>query len=313
MAATDGQVVGAAARWIDQGQYLRELVSRAQLPQVVKIIKGQYGGLGVPSLPCPGLQTSALIVSAGRRRKIVAQAIKLKDGRRVVGVGPRLIIPDTYQGYFELLSEEGRAVRCMENVAELARRRPEQGCLVREPVRVIVARCESDGAVTADGARTLAVGETLMIVGEVNLSGTKGRYLRCIDSRGDSVLLSLDQRGRFSAIANEDNISGVHTAKNLLCKRLPLTVRLVHGTPPRGLKSPSQFVPDLRLLSSFEEEHIFALPLQKDSSALIALPLAAPLKLNATLAERVGASFRYNYRLFSRLFYSSPFSIYLYF
>ena len=283
MAATDGQIVVAAARWADEGHYLREFVSKHKLPAVVKIIKGQYGGLGVPTLPSPGLQSTALLVSAGRRHKIAAQAVKLKEGRRVAAVGPRLAIPDSYPGYFELLSEEGRAVRCIESVAELARRRLEAGCLVRDPLRVIVARCDEDGGVTADGARTVAAGETLVPAGEVQLGGgSKGRYLRCLDSRSDTVLLGMDQRGRFSALAREDNISGVHTSRNLLSKRMPLTVRLVHGTPPRGLKSPNHFVPELRLLSTFEEEHIFALPLQKETGAVIALPLAAPLKLQRT-------------------------------
>ncbi|XP_046661576.1 uncharacterized protein LOC124354862 isoform X1 [Homalodisca vitripennis] len=285
MAATDGQIVVAAARWAEEGHYLREFVAKHRLPAVVKIIKGQYGGLGVPTLPSPGLQSTALLVSAGRRHKIVAQAIKMKEGRRVVGVGPRIAIPDTYPGYFELLSEEGRAVRCIESVLELARRRVEAGCLVREAIRAISARVESDGSVTADGARTIAVGETLFPAGEVQLGNSKGRYLRCMDSRGDTVLLGIEQRGRFSALAKEDNISGVHTAKNLLTKRMPLTVRLVHGTPPRGLKSSSQFVPELRLLSTFEEEHVFALPLQKDTGAVVALPLAAPIKLQKTRNE----------------------------
>lgn len=66
---------------------------------------------------------------------------------------------------------------------------------------------------------------------------------------------------------------------------MPMTVRLVHGTAPRGLKSPSHFVPELRLLSTFEEEHIFALPLQKEANAVTALPLAAPLKLLRTRNE----------------------------
>ncbi|KAJ8872094.1 hypothetical protein PR048_025695 [Dryococelus australis] len=287
MAATDGQIVVAASRWADEGHYLREFVAKYPLPAVVKIIKGQYGGLGVPTLPSPGLQSTALLVSAGRRRKIAAQAVKLKEGRRVAGVGPRLAIPDSYPGYFELLSEEGRSVRCIESVSELARRRLAGGCLVREPVRVLVARCDADGGVTADGARTVAAGETLTPCGEVQLSGgagsgARGRYLRCSDARGDAVLLGMEQRGRFSALAREDNISGVHTARNLLSKRLPLTVRLVHGPPPRGLKSPSHFVPELRLLSAFEEEHVFALPLQKDAGSAVALPLAAPLKLQRT-------------------------------
>lgn len=286
MAATDGQIVVAAARWADEGSYLREFISKHRLPAVVKIIKGQYGGLGVPTLPSPGLQQSALLVSIGRRHKIVAQAVKIKEGRRVVGVGPRLAIPDTYSGYFELLSEEGRAVRCMESVAELARRRPEEGCLVREAVRGVAARLDPlDGSVTTEGARTIPAGEVLVPGGEITLPGTKGRFLRCVDSKGDPVLLSLDQRGKFSALAREDNISGVHTAKNLLSKRMPMTVRLVHGTAPRGLKSPSHFVPELRLLSTFEEEHIFALPLQKEAAAVTALPLAAPLKLLRTRNE----------------------------
>lgn len=110
MAATDGQIVVAAARWAEEATYLREFVTKYRLPAVIKITKGQYGGLGVPTLPAPSLQSTALLLSAGRRRKIVAQAVKIKEGRRVVGVGPRLAIPDSYAGYFEILSEEGRAV-----------------------------------------------------------------------------------------------------------------------------------------------------------------------------------------------------------
>lgn len=277
MAATDGQVLVAASRWADEGLYLREFVSKNRLPSVTKIIKGQYGGLGVPTLPSPGLQSTAILVSAGKRRKIIAQAIKIKEGRRIISVGPRLSIPETYKGYFELLSEEGRAVRCIESVSEMARRRLEDGCLVREPVRVICAKVDLDGNLTADGARNLPAGEIIMPRGDVILG--KSKYLKCTDSKNDTILLSLDQRGKFSAVAKEENISGVHTAKTLLTKRLPITVRLVHGTPPRGIKSASHFVPELRLLSMFEEEHVFALPLQKEGNALVALPLAAPLKM----------------------------------
>ncbi|KAG5863122.1 hypothetical protein JTB14_010001 [Gonioctena quinquepunctata] len=282
MAATDGQITVAAARWAEEGSYLREFVSKNKLPAVIKIIKGQYGGLGVPTLPSPGLQSTALLVSAGKRQKIVAQAVKIKEGRRLVCVGPRLVIPDTYPGYFELLSEEGRAVRCIESVAELARRKPEEGCLVRETIRGVQAKTEIDGSVMPEGARTIPAGEILVPTGDAVLHSSKGRYLKCLDNKGDTILLGMEQRGKFSALAREDNISGVHTAKNILSKRLPITVRLVHGTAPRGLKSPNHFVPELRLLSVFEEEHIFALPLQKDTHSVTALPLAAPLKLLRT-------------------------------
>lgn len=72
MAATDGQITVAAARWSDEGSYLREFVAKHRLPAAVKIIKGQYGGLGVPTLPSPGLQSTAVLVSAGKRQKLVS-------------------------------------------------------------------------------------------------------------------------------------------------------------------------------------------------------------------------------------------------
>lgn len=78
----------------------------------------------------------------------------------------------------------------------------------------------------------------------------------------------------------------VVTNKFLPCTyNLYIFYRLVHGTAPRGLKSPSHFVPEIRLLSIFEEEHIFALPLQKETQSVAALPLAAPLKLLRTRNE----------------------------
>lgn len=66
--------------------------------------------------------------------------------------------------------------------------------------------------------------------------------------------------------------------KNLLKKRLPVIVRLIHGMPPKGLKS-SSFVPEFRLLGFIEvENNIFALPLQKDIE-LISIPLNTKLKM----------------------------------
>lgn len=75
----------------------------------------------------------------------------------------------------------------------------------------------------------------------------------------------------------EFQLSSFSQVKNLLLKRMPLIVRLVHGFPPKGLKS--GFVPELRLLGCIEvENNIFALPLQKDVE-LISIPLNAKLKL----------------------------------
>jgi hypothetical protein len=58
---------------------------------------------------------------------------------------------------------------------------------------------------------------------------------------------------------------------------MPIKVRLVHGVPPKGLKS--GYVPEFRLLGCIEmKNNIFALPLQKDIE-VISIPFNTKLKL----------------------------------
>ncbi|XP_050699936.1 uncharacterized protein LOC126987185 [Eriocheir sinensis] len=288
-----GAVVGAV-QWGEEGSYLREVAARGPRPQLAKVIKGQYLGVGVASLASPGLASTVLLLPAGRGVRVAAQCVKFKEGRRVVPAGPRLAIPETYDGYFEILSEDGRAVRCMESVAELARRFPDSA-LVRENMKAYVSRSDDTDTIT-EKARQVAAGETLVVVGEVVMgkgggaggkaaggsSGGNGgggaRFLRCFDQAGQNVYLPWEARGKFSAIAKEDNISGVHSIRNLLNKRLPLMVRVVHGRPPVGAKAAAQFLPELRLFASSTEEPLAALPLTKDAPLLL-LPPSAPLKV----------------------------------
>lgn len=54
---------------------------------MAKIIKGQYQNLGVPTLSNPSLQSTALFLNAGRKYQILAQPIKIKEGRKTSNVG----------------------------------------------------------------------------------------------------------------------------------------------------------------------------------------------------------------------------------
>ncbi|GBL98216.1 hypothetical protein AVEN_268299-1 [Araneus ventricosus] len=272
----------AAVKWDDEDLYLQEFTQKYALPQVARITKGQYMNLGVPSLSNPSLNQIVLFTQTGKRIKVAAQCVKFKDGSRVVPVGTKLSIPDNYEGWFEILSEDGRAVRCIESVAELLKRFPET-CLVRENIKAYLAKSD-DAEVISDKTRTINAGETLILLSEVHVTSSKskssGRYLRCFTTKGETVFFNVEQKGKFSPIAGEENISGVHTIKNLSTKRFPLMVRLVHGKPPSGIKNNSHFVTEMRLYSLFEEECIMALPLLKDSQ-VIALPPSAPLKVQA--------------------------------
>lgn len=82
--------------------------------------------------------------------------------------------------------------------------------------------------------------------------------------------MRLDQKGKFSAIAREDSISGVHCVKNLAGKRLPLMTRLVHGSWPTSFKG---FQPCIRILSVVREPVLVGFPLLKDCNQLLELPV----------------------------------------
>lgn len=278
MSSSEMGALAGALKWGEEGVYVKEILAKGGLPQMAKIIKGSYNNIGVPSLANPSLISTLLLLSADKTLRVAAQCVKFKEGRRVVPVGPKLAIPENYDGYFEILSEDGKAVRCMETISELSKRFPDS-CLVRETVKAYVSRSDDVDTIT-EKSRSVQVGETLILVGEVNgskNSKNKQKYLRCFDQSGQNVYLPYDSKGKFSAIAKEDNISGVHTIKNLLNKRLPLMVRLIHGRPLVGSKS-SQFLPELRLYGAFTDEALVALPLAKDSQVVF-LPPSAPLKL----------------------------------
>lgn len=304
MAGSDGAILLTTARWTGSSGgmisnssssqsdesphvYLHDVVKSGELPQLVRIVKGSYLGLGAPSLPNPSLSSTALVASAGPSLRLAVQCLKFKDNHKTVNVGPKLAIPETFDGYFEILNEDGRAVRGIESVAELARKFPDS-CLVRQNIKVFYQSADksSESHIT-ERSRTLVSGELLVLVGEVS-NGSAGRFLRCLDSRGDHVYLPMDMRAKFSAVAKEDNqqgISGVHRIRALLNKRLPLTVRMVSGSPPAGLKIGTQFCYEMRLLASFREEMIVAMPLgggshsKTSDSGVVIIPPTVSLKL----------------------------------
>lgn len=132
MAATDGQIILAASRFSDAAAiYLRCIFTllslasvagllfgphphqmadsifasciccrtffsrdfcKTELPAIAKIVKGQHSILGVPTLSNPSLQSTALFLYAGKRYQILAQPIKIKEGRKHSNVGKLTII-----------------------------------------------------------------------------------------------------------------------------------------------------------------------------------------------------------------------------
>ena len=115
--------------------------------------------------------------------------------------GSKILIPDTYGGFFELLSEDGKATRSFENVFELSRRRN---------IKVLVR--ESFVIRNNNSSKTLHAGEILTPLSD------NGKVLQCKTSKNLLINLPLDCKAKFSPIATkEDSISGVHSVRCLNC------------------------------------------------------------------------------------------------
>lgn len=114
--------------------FLEDFVRRYPLPAIAIITRGQHMTIGVPNVANPSLKPYVLVHSTQKVRKVQAQLVRIKEGKRKL-LEHRVAIPDSFRGYFEILSEEGRPVKCLESVMELCQKFPEL-CLVRQTCKV---------------------------------------------------------------------------------------------------------------------------------------------------------------------------------
>ncbi|KRZ29586.1 hypothetical protein T4C_4762 [Trichinella pseudospiralis] len=265
-------------KWdVENAPFLNEFVDRYPLPHVALVTKGQHLGVGLPNVSNPNLKPYLLAYAKQRSRKLLGTLVKIKDGKRSALSSASVAIPLDYGGYFEILSEDGHRPPCFETVGELAAHTAVDQCLVRQRCKAYLP--DADGELkTLRRSRAVLAGEVLTVVGQFRLK--RVWFLRCFDEAGRSLFFKAHHKGRFSALAKAESVGGVHTAASLACKRLPLTVRLVHGhCPPEVAKLAGNAEPIIRLRSVYEEQFLLAYCLQKSEGQLLSIPLNAHLKL----------------------------------
>ena len=158
-------------------------------------MKGQHrkSGVGVPSPSTPALNQTIFWLRVETKSKVIGQCVKFKDSRgsslpRAVAVGPRLEVSEDYDGWFEILSEDGRSVKTIDSVAELAKRFP-QKCLLREGMKASLTSKTDNGLqeVLSDKTRVLQAGDILSLHSIIASLGSKSlsdKYLKCLTSSG---------------------------------------------------------------------------------------------------------------------------------
>ncbi|CAC5410942.1 unnamed protein product [Mytilus coruscus] len=252
--------------WNSEQIQLKNLVMKSDIPIVAKVVKGQFNNLGVSKIPLRKLHQEVFVHSIKTGVKVLAHSVQryeTKDGLcRIVPLDQRLSIPISYKGWFEILSEDGRSSRPIESVQKLAKELPNK-CLVRQNVKGFVAN--SEGKLTYDNSNIIPAGEQLILSGEITTltsSGERLKFLKCTDSRNNTLFLSFDQRGLFTPIAGPNDVAGVFTIKDILSRfRLPMTVKLVQGVWPKVDKN--RFTGLTRFDWAYTDETAFMCPIDK--------------------------------------------------
>ncbi|OWF54398.1 uncharacterized protein LOC110445145 [Mizuhopecten yessoensis] len=267
--------------WDSTHVSLKDVLMQCEIPMVAKITKGQFHNLGVSKIPLRKFHQDVVVHSIKTGVKVLAHSVsrfEARDGRtsKIVALDQRLSIPLSYNGWFELLSEDGRSARPIDSVYRLAREFPSK-CLVRQNLKGYMSN--EDGKLTFDKSKVIPAGEQLTLAGTVNGPGDRVKFLRCTDSKGVVLYLSFDQQGTFTPIANPGDVSGVFMFKDIVkVFRLPLTVKLVMGVWPKV--DPSKFTGYMRLDWTYTDETAFLCPLDKHSIRITPVPTEVPLKLN---------------------------------
>jgi len=268
------------AVWSDQSLKLKDLSSAQYVPGIVKVVRGQYRTIGTER----GLGDVLYVHSVQTSQKILTESLRV-SGSRIVRSDQKCSLPITYQGWFELMSEDGKPINAIAGAQDLSKIF-RHWCLVRESFRAPMSENGADNKISVDQTRLIKAGERLNLRDEIvtPVKTSRGvinkRFLRCADEQGKNVFLSFEQNTFLSPIAGSNNISGVHTLKGLLDKfRFPITVRLVHGAIPAKMEKNWSSV--FRFIGTYTDQTVFVLPLKKDAT-MMTISTREPLQVVGT-------------------------------
>ncbi|RUS90152.1 hypothetical protein EGW08_002119 [Elysia chlorotica] len=286
--------------WSPDSVPLKDFPSKRQVPGFAKVVKGSYMTLGHSKFSFQKQHQEVFIHSVRMSVKVLAHCLRKVEGHSIIrrgghnmyastrlyAVDQRLAIPISYQGWFELLSEDGKSARPIGTVHELSKVKPDR-VLVRENIKAYIP--SEDNETSFENTKIVIAGEQLVLNGEVSLptasENKKIKLLRCFDSKGDTVYLSCDQKGVFTPIAGEKDFTGVFSIRDVVRRfRLPLTVKLVMGVRPKV--DPSKFTGLIRLDWVYTDETAFVCPIEKNHVRLLPVPRDAPLQLVAATNQQ---------------------------
>ncbi|XP_041358044.1 uncharacterized protein LOC121374958 [Gigantopelta aegis] len=260
------------------------------LPSVVRFEETDPGKLS------PGLRIYAKqpVQLYTRTHKKVARArtiMKDKEGT-YFEVGQTLLIPEDYEGWFELVPSDFCRASCFRSIAQVAEAMPRK-FFTRSNLKAIrVAKDEngeqkflerkiSSGTVLSVDGLFAAKWRTSAQTGVFKKKSqewvtTEVKYLKCLDSDQKEVLLPLSHSGKFNAIYERGHLNqnSVYRMKDIVCDlKLPIKARLLYGKAP---VVPCIFTGMLMIRSMKEDDCVVGSTVLNKRNVLFEVPVDTP-------------------------------------
>ncbi|KZC07675.1 PREDICTED: uncharacterized protein LOC107186006 [Dufourea novaeangliae] len=220
---------------------LREFLDRFSLPRVVRL----EGTSGRP----------VLLYKQQQRSLRVTASLLIHRYRHDVNVGPEIVIPEGYPGWFSVISGSNATsgARVYRRVDSLVRAGV-PAFLLAAPLRAYIlthSKMENGNLRAHYTKTTIRAGEILRLIavfqdtrkcstvsfGISGSSSEKDQYAQCLDPHGREVFAPLSARGEFYAICQNSGIDTgsdavLYKVHHLAKRQLPLRVRLIAGPLP---------------------------------------------------------------------------------
>jgi len=172
------------------------------LPSFVKLIKNGSRSERGPvtdgvNLYVHAVRSSGSVIAeelrATSRRRVdsAGHLIEPAGGPRMVSTGKTYSVSFEYRGWFEILSQDGRAVRALDSIKKLVHVSPKR-CLVRQTI-VGYRRLDESGRVALEPTRVVETGtmlrliETKMVVSTTRHVSKRRQLLVCLDEPQEEV------------------------------------------------------------------------------------------------------------------------------
>ncbi|KAK3853245.1 hypothetical protein Pcinc_040199 [Petrolisthes cinctipes] len=245
--SSGGRTSGAWPRPNNSGGVLtpKNLLKRHKLPLAAH--------LHTPTAP-PGLDLSRPLLLYNTYTSTKVRGVSLRPGKNgeLIPIGPAIVIPDSYTGWFAVVTSDGHTAPYYSTVEQVASSQV-SFFLTRYDVPSFTNKHDDNGRMSYQKT-VVQSGHVLKLLGiyeDLNArrtnSGGRGRdmsssssycdkYAQCLNYRNEVVFLPFSASGRFYTTAHKSskNPNHVYLMSHILKNhRLPLTVRLVCGYMPR--------------------------------------------------------------------------------